>query len=108
GVVRALYCAVRSLEAASRRRTRGQNEGSNNAGKPWTEEEDRQLLSAFDGGRPLAQLAPRPGPSRNWLRRTAAPVAAFRRGSSAMAGSRLRAVGRSAGPASGDMTAPRC
>lgn len=56
-VIRALYCAVRALEAAGRRRTRGQGPASNNAGKPWTEEEDRQLLSAFDAGRPLAELA---------------------------------------------------
>ena len=56
-VIRALYCAVRALEAPTRRRTRGPGAASNNAGKPWTDEEDRQLLSAFDGGRPLAELA---------------------------------------------------
>ena len=66
-VIRALYCAVRSLEAASRRRTRGQDAGSNNAGKPWTEEEDRQLLSAFDGGRPLVQLAQAHGRTRGGI-----------------------------------------
>ena len=66
-VIRALYCAVRSLEAASRRRTRGPDAGSNNAGKPWTEEEDRQLLSAFDSGRPLAQLAQAHGRTRGGI-----------------------------------------
>ena len=56
-VIRALYCAVRALEAPTRRRTRAPGAASNNDGKPWTDEEDRQLLSAFDGGRPLAELA---------------------------------------------------
>ena len=66
-VIRALYCAVRALEAAGRRRTRGQGPASNNAGKPWTEEEDRQLLSAFDGGRPLAELAQAHGRTRGGI-----------------------------------------
>src|ERR1044072_1721739 len=56
-VIRAPDCAVRRREAGNRRRGRGEDAMSNNAGKPWTEEEDRQLLSAFDGGRPLAELA---------------------------------------------------
>jgi hypothetical protein len=30
---------------------------NSNAGKPWSDDEDRQLLSAFDNGRPLAELA---------------------------------------------------
>ena len=66
-VIRALYCAVTALEAASRRRTRGQGVASSNAGKPWTEEEDRQLLSAFDGGRPLAELAQAHGRTRGGI-----------------------------------------
>ena len=37
-VIRALYCAGRALEAAGRRRTRGQGPASSNAGKPWTED----------------------------------------------------------------------
>jgi hypothetical protein len=56
-VIRALYCALRALEAAGRRRTRTQSAATSNVGKPWSDEEDRQLLSAFDGGRPLAELA---------------------------------------------------
>ena len=55
-VIRALYCALRALETAGRRRTRGPG-ASSNAGKPWSDDEDRQLLSAFDNGRPLAELA---------------------------------------------------
>jgi hypothetical protein len=66
-VIRALYCAVRALEAASRRRIRGPGAASNNAGKPWTEEEDRQLLSAFDAGRPLAELAQAHGRTRGGI-----------------------------------------
>ena len=55
-VIRALYCALRVLETAGRRRARGPG-ANNNAGKPWSDDEDRQLLSAFDNGRPLAELA---------------------------------------------------
>jgi hypothetical protein len=66
-VIRALYCAVRALEAAGRRRTRGPAAASNNAGKPWSEEEDRQLLTAFDGGRPLAELAQSHGRTRGGI-----------------------------------------
>jgi hypothetical protein len=55
-VIRALYCALRALEWAGRRRTRGLGANSN-AGKPWSDDEDRQLLAAFDNGRPLAELA---------------------------------------------------
>jgi hypothetical protein len=66
-VIRALYCAVRALETASRRRNRAQGPASNNAGKPWTEEEDRELLSAFDGGRPLAELAQAHGRTRGGI-----------------------------------------
>src|ERR1044072_3695303 len=72
-VIRALYCAVRSLEVASRRRTPGPDAGANNAGKPWTEEEDRQLLSAFDGGRPLAQLAQAHGRTRGGIQARLVP-----------------------------------
>lgn len=57
-VIRALYVAVRALEAAARsraRRSRGNMPA--NQGKPWTEEEDRQLLERFDAGQPVVQLA---------------------------------------------------
>jgi hypothetical protein len=65
-VIRAMYCAVKALEAAGRRRTRA-TASSGNAGKPWTEDEDRQLLSAFDGGRPLAELAQTHGRTRGGI-----------------------------------------
>lgn len=66
-VIRALYSAVRALEAAGRRRTRGPSAASSNAGKPWSEDEDRQLLSAFDSGRALAELAQAHGRTRGGI-----------------------------------------
>jgi hypothetical protein len=58
-VIRALYVAVRVLERTTR--SRASNRSSRmpaNAGKPWTEEEDRQLLERYDGGQTtIAQLA---------------------------------------------------
>ena len=66
-VIRALYSALRALEAVGRRRTRGPNGASNNAGKPWSEDEDRVLLSAFDDGRPLAELAQAHGRTRGGI-----------------------------------------
>ena len=66
-VIRALYSAVRALESAGRRRTRAPSATSGNAGKPWSEDEDRQLLSGFDGGRPLAELAQVHGRTRGGI-----------------------------------------
>ncbi|MGH8177575.1 MAG: hypothetical protein ACREV5_15060 [Steroidobacter sp.] len=54
-VVRALHAAARSLEAGARAKPR--TSLPSNAGKPWTEEEDRKLLSDFDRGRALQDLA---------------------------------------------------
>jgi hypothetical protein len=57
-VIRALYVAVRALESTSRSRARASRRRMPaNAGKPWSEEEDRQLLERFDAGQTLAQLA---------------------------------------------------
>ncbi|WP_129775489.1 hypothetical protein [Peristeroidobacter soli] len=57
-VIRALYVAVRALELSNRSRARG-NRGRMpaNAGKPWVEQEDRDLLQRFADGQSLAQLA---------------------------------------------------
>ena len=66
-VIRALYIAVRALEAAGRRRTRGPGAASSNAGKPWSDDEDHQLLSAFDNGQPLAELAQAHGRTRGGI-----------------------------------------
>ncbi|MBM0107929.1 hypothetical protein JM946_24610 [Steroidobacter sp. S1-65] len=57
-VIRALYAAVRALEATARTKSRA-NRGRMpaNAGKPWTEQEDRELLEKFDSGHSVPELA---------------------------------------------------
>ena len=48
-VIRALYAAVRALEAGSRTKARGARARlPGNAGKPWSENEDLELLEKFD------------------------------------------------------------
>ena len=54
-VVRALYVARRALEVRASGRQR--SGGPPNAGKPWTSEQDRQLLAGFDEQRTLQELA---------------------------------------------------
>jgi hypothetical protein len=57
-VIRALHIAVRALEARARSKGRGSRTRTPaNAGKPWTEQEDRELLEQFDAGQSVAQLA---------------------------------------------------
>lgn len=57
-VIRALYAAVRALESTSRSRARvARGRIPAKAGKPWNEEEDRQLLQRYDAGQTVAQLA---------------------------------------------------
>lgn len=57
-VIRALYVAVRALEIASRSKARNpRSRMPANAGKPWTEQEDRDLLEQFDSGLTVPQLA---------------------------------------------------
>lgn len=57
-VIRALYVAVRALEISSRSKARQRRARMPaNAGKPWTEQEDRELLERFDEGQSAAQLA---------------------------------------------------
>ena len=55
-VVRALYEAAAARERRERceRRTA---QLPQKTGEPWTEEEDRKLLAAFDAGRALQELA---------------------------------------------------
>lgn len=54
--VRALYEAATALERIERfDRRRAQMPPK--TGEPWTEEEDRKLLSGFDAGRALQELA---------------------------------------------------
>jgi hypothetical protein len=55
-VVRALYEAATALERIERfDRRRSQMPAK--TGEPWTEDEDRRLLAAFDAGRALQELA---------------------------------------------------
>lgn len=54
-VIRALYVAVRLLELSARRKPRSR--APLNAGKPWTEEEDRRLLASFDEGKSIPDIA---------------------------------------------------
>lgn len=54
--VRALFTAAQALERAGRSERR-RTELPANTGQPWTEDEDRRLLAAFDAGRGLAELA---------------------------------------------------
>ena len=52
-VVRALYEAAAAIERFERRKSQMPPK----TGEPWSEEEDRKLLSAFDSGRALQELA---------------------------------------------------
>lgn len=57
-VIRALYVAVRALEMSNRSKARGvRARMPGNAGKPWAEKEDVELLEKFDAGLSVAQLA---------------------------------------------------
>src|SRR6187397_3225402 len=55
-VVRALYQAAAALERIERFERR-RLQMPQKTGEPWTEEEDRKLLAAFDAGRALQELA---------------------------------------------------
>jgi DNA-binding transcriptional regulator YbjK len=55
-VVRALYEAAAALERLERFQRR-KAQLPQKTGEPWTEEEDRRLLAAFDSGRALQELA---------------------------------------------------
>jgi len=55
-IVRALYEAATALERIDRF-DRRRSQMPPKTGEPWTEEEDRKLLAAFDAGRALQELA---------------------------------------------------
>lgn len=55
-VVRALYEAASALERQERYERR-RSQMPQKTGLPWTEDEDRKLLAAFDAGRALQELA---------------------------------------------------
>jgi len=54
-IVRALFLALSVFEATAKTRPRSQ--APSNAGKPWTPEEDQELLKGFDRGTTLTALA---------------------------------------------------
>ncbi len=54
--VRALFVAAEALER-SERFSRRRGDLPPKAGQPWSEDEDRKLLAAFDAGRGLVELA---------------------------------------------------
>ncbi len=55
-VVRALYEAATALERIERFERR-KSQLPQKTGEPWSEDEDRRLLAAFDAGRALQELA---------------------------------------------------
>jgi hypothetical protein len=65
-VIRALFVAQRALEglrestrqkASTAPPAQPRNASNTNAGKPWSSEEDRQLLAAFDADKPITEIA---------------------------------------------------
>jgi hypothetical protein len=65
-VVRALYQAVRALEAAvvAQKRQAARAIAAGNSGKPWEKDEDDRLVAAFDAGQSIDDLAVAHGRSR--------------------------------------------
>jgi hypothetical protein len=62
--VRALFQAAQALADAGSSSPRASQSAPENAGKPWTDEDDQTLAVAFDAGKTLAELAERHGRSR--------------------------------------------
>ena len=55
--VRALFQAAQALAEPSRERPRSQQGAPENAGKPWSDAEDRTLATDFDAGKTITELA---------------------------------------------------
>lgn len=57
--VRALFFALRELDPqpAPKQRAAGNENAPQNAGKPWSSDEDNTLLAAFDAGKQIPELA---------------------------------------------------
>jgi len=64
--IRALFVALRALEAPPASRPRAGSGGNppQNSGKPWSGEEDQALAKAFDAGEQIPELAAQHGRSR--------------------------------------------
>lgn len=59
-VIRALFVATKALNSAAQRAARTESLPSN-AGRPWTENEDRELLSLFDSNVLVKDMAQKHG-----------------------------------------------
>lgn len=57
-VIRALFVAVTALDSATKRAERVKAL-PDNAGRPWSEKEDQDLLALFDSGIPVKEIAQR-------------------------------------------------
>ena len=57
--IRALFIALRALEtqSAPKPRAAGNEKAPQNAGKPWSSDEDQALVAAFDAGKQIPELA---------------------------------------------------
>ena len=55
--VRALFEAAQALAGSSTERPRPARATLENAGKPWSDEEDQSLIDAFDAGKRIPELA---------------------------------------------------
>lgn len=55
-IVRALHVALAAIDGQLRTRTRNWLL-PDNAGKPWRDKDDDQLVQSFDAGRPVADIA---------------------------------------------------
>lgn len=59
-VIRALFVAVTALERAAKRAKRD-NSLPGNAGRSWSDIEDKELLAIFDAGTPVKEIAAKHG-----------------------------------------------
>ena len=55
--VRALFQAAQALAESSAERSRPSSGARENAGKPWSDDEDHMLAAAFDTGQSISALA---------------------------------------------------
>ena len=59
-VIRALFIAYKALDSAARRADRI-NSLPENAGRSWSDAEDKELLAIFDAGTPVKEIAAKHG-----------------------------------------------
>jgi DNA-binding NarL/FixJ family response regulator len=59
-VVRSLFVASKALDAMGKKEQR-QNSSPQNAGKAWSEDEERAVVAAFNEGHPVSEIAAKHG-----------------------------------------------